>query len=109
MSKTLSVLSDTTGWIYFFAWSISFYGQLYTNWKLKSVEGYKLDFQVLNFTGFAFYSFMYIVGYFWGSSNPFRNYGLGAVRIQDLLFAVHAFVIVCLTGVQCFIYPKGKK
>jgi len=108
MNESLKILSAIIGWIYFFAWSISFYGQFYTNWKLKSVEGYKLDFQILNFTGFAFYSYIYIVGYFWQDKNPFDNYGLGKIEIQDLLFAVHAFIMVCVVGVQCFIYPRGK-
>lgn len=27
---------NVVGWIYFFAWSISFYGQIYTNFKLKT-------------------------------------------------------------------------
>jgi cystinosin len=108
MVEALTILSEVIGWIYFFAWSISFYGQFYTNWKLKSVEGYKLDFQVLNFTGFAFYSYIYIIGYFWQDTNPYDNYGLGEIQIQDLLFAVHAFILVCIIGVQCFIYPRGK-
>ena len=30
----LKVLSAVIGWIYFFAWSISFYGQLWVNYKL---------------------------------------------------------------------------
>jgi len=108
MSQALTTLSSVVGWIYFVAWSVSFYGQLYTNWRLKSVEGYKLDFQVLNITGFTFYSFIYIVGYFFESSNPFNNYGYGKVAIQDLLFALHALTIVLLTGIQCLIYPRGK-
>jgi len=106
--EALTTASIITGWIYFFAWSLSFYGQFYTNWKLKNVEGFKLDFQLLNFTGFAFYSFMYIVGFFWSDSNPYDNYGLGKVEIQDLLFAVHAFTLTCLTGIQCLKYPRGK-
>lgn len=108
MATTVEVISSIIGWIYFAAWSISFYGQFYTNWKLKNVEGYKFDFQVLNFTGFAFYSYIYIIGYFYAKENPFENYGLGKVEIQDLLFAIHAFIMVCCCGVQCLYYPRGK-
>lgn len=60
----LETLSSVVGWIYFFAWSISFYGQLITNYKMKSVEGCKLEFLVLNFTGFVFYSVYNTFGYF---------------------------------------------
>lgn len=31
----LSILSQVLGWAYFFFWGISFYGQIYENWKLK--------------------------------------------------------------------------
>jgi membrane protein YdbS with pleckstrin-like domain len=34
-SKPLSVFSQVIGWIYFVAWSISFYPQIYDNWKRK--------------------------------------------------------------------------
>jgi len=64
MGDSLEYLSAAVGWIYFFAWSISFYGQIYVNWKKKNVEGMKLDFAVYNFTGFCFYSIYSGVG-FW--------------------------------------------
>lgn len=31
----LTVLSNIIGWLYFFFWGISFYGQIYENWKCK--------------------------------------------------------------------------
>jgi len=34
-SKFLAVLGDVIGWAYFLAWSISFYPQIYENWKRK--------------------------------------------------------------------------
>jgi len=108
MSFALRFISDIVGWIYFLAWSISFYGQIHTNYKLKSVEGFKLDFVVLNFIGFAFYSYIYVITYFWQDTNPFGNYGLGTVRIQDLAFALHALAMVIVTCIQCCIYPRGK-
>lgn len=30
------ILSSITGWIYFFAWSISFYPQIFLNYSRKS-------------------------------------------------------------------------
>ena len=38
-SDALHVLSQIIGWIYFFAWSISFYPQIHENWKRRSVFG----------------------------------------------------------------------
>ena len=37
-SKSLDVFSQVIGWIYFVAWSISFYPQIYENWKRKRYE-----------------------------------------------------------------------
>lgn len=97
----LDILSSVVGWIYFFAWSISFYGQLYENWKHRSVEGYKLDYQILNMISFFYYSLYTWYGYLNTGSQ------VGTVDVSDVVFASHAFLILCLTGIQCIIYPKG--
>ena len=34
-SEFLNVLSDVVGWAYFVAWSVSFYPQIYENWRRK--------------------------------------------------------------------------
>lgn len=34
-SKTLDWIVDIVGWAYFFAWSISFYPQIFLNFKRK--------------------------------------------------------------------------
>ncbi len=34
-SAALGVLADVVGWLYFVAWSVSFYPQIYENWKRK--------------------------------------------------------------------------
>ena len=33
--EALNILSDVVGWIYFIAWSVSFYPQIYENWRRK--------------------------------------------------------------------------
>ncbi|KAH7967819.1 hypothetical protein HPB52_002628 [Rhipicephalus sanguineus] len=53
----LNVLSAVFGWLYFIAWSVSFYPQIYLNWKRRSVVGLSFDFIGLNLTGFLAYSF----------------------------------------------------
>ncbi|KAH8025677.1 hypothetical protein HPB51_010761 [Rhipicephalus microplus] len=60
----LEILSDVVGWIYFLAWSVSFYPQIYLNWKRKCVEGLSFDFVGLNLTGFLAYSFFNLGMYF---------------------------------------------
>ncbi len=33
--RSLDVLASVVGWLYFAAWSVSFYPQIYENWKRK--------------------------------------------------------------------------
>jgi uncharacterized protein with PQ loop repeat len=39
------------GWTYFLLWTISFYPQLISNFRRKSVEGLSLDFLAMNVVG----------------------------------------------------------
>jgi cystinosin len=94
----LTIVSQVLGWIYFAAWSLSFYGQVIENFRRKSVSGLSFDFEVYNLTGFIGYSTYTI----WGYVDP--KIGTGTVAIQDVVFAVHAVAITILTIVQIFIY-----
>lgn len=94
----LFYLSAILGWIYFFAWSFSFYGQIIENYRRQSVKGLSWDFEFYNLTGFTSYSIYTI----WGYVDP--KIGTGTVSIQDLVFAVHAFVMTIVTIVQVFHY-----
>ena len=99
------------GWIYFAAWSISFYPQVYLNWVRKSVVGMSFDFVFLNLVGFACYS-AFNVAYFFidamkddykemhdGSSSP--------VRANDVVFSLHAELLTIVTLIQIFMYERG--
>ncbi len=94
----LFYLSETFGWIYFFAWSFSFYGQVIENYRRKSVSGLSFDFEVYNFIGFTGYSIYSIWGYL------DTEIGTGKVEIQDVIFAVHAWLLTIVTIIQMFIY-----
>lgn len=91
-------LSQVIGWIYFFAWSFSFYGQVIENYRRKSVSGLSFDFEVYNLTGFIGYSIYTIWGY------CEEDIGTGTVAIQDIVFAIHAVVLTLITIGQIFIY-----
>lgn len=54
-SRELITFSDVIGWLYFVAWSVSFYPQIYTNFRRKSVIGLNFDFLSLNIVGFILY------------------------------------------------------
>lgn len=56
LSKTLDILIQVVGWIYFAAWSISFYPQIILNFRRRSVVGLNFDFLALNILGHSCYS-----------------------------------------------------
>ena len=101
MSLALEVLIQVVGWIYFFAWSISFYPQIYINQKAKSVRGFSIEFAAYNFTGFLAYSIYNL----WAFCDP----GVipGMVLINDVVFAVHALVMTLITVAQAAVYERG--
>lgn len=48
-------LSSIVGWVYFVAWTISFYPQMISNFRRKSVVGLSFDYTALNFVGHTLY------------------------------------------------------
>lgn len=110
-NNVLNILSLICGWIYFFVWSISFYPQIILNIKRKSVIGLNFDFIALNVTGFFFYSIYNICLYFVKSvQNEYfkaNSFSLIPVEFNDVVFAVHAFIVSIVTLIQCFcIYER---
>ncbi|XP_077518189.1 uncharacterized protein LOC144128569 [Amblyomma americanum] len=104
----LETLSDVVGWIYFVAWSISFYPQIYLNWKLKCVEGLSFDFVGLNLTGFLAYSFFNLGVFFspvvQAEYRALHPTGVIPVELNDIVFGLHAALATFITAVQCCIY-----
>jgi len=110
-SNSLYLFNIVIGWIYFAAWSISFYPQTILNFQRKSVVGLNFDFLAYNIVGFVAYG-LYNIGMFWIpvvkeeylSLNPD---GINPVQLNDVCFTLHAILITCITIIQCFIYEKG--
>ena len=110
-SSGLTIASAVVGWIYFAAWSFSFYPQIIMNFRRKSVIGLNFDFMGLNLMGFSFYSIFNICLYFvpsfqqeYRERNPLSNI---PVELNDVVFAVHAAIITLITILQCFMYQRG--
>jgi len=105
-------VSRITGWTYFCAWSVSFYPQVFYNWRRKSVEGLSLEFQLLNLVGFICYSVYNCALFF---SEEVRNQQTIAcnchskVKDNDVFFALHATLLTSVTVFQFVIYPHGPK
>ncbi|XP_022100200.1 cystinosin-like [Acanthaster planci] len=110
-SLPLNVVIIIVGWIYFAAWTISFYPQVVLNFQRKSVVGLNFDFLAYNIVGFSAYG-LFNVGMFWidhvkdeyQAKNP---YGVNPVLLNDVLFTLHAMAITAVTIFQCVIYDRG--
>jgi cystinosin len=107
----LDTFSLVVGWVYFVAWSVSFYPQIYINFKRKSVVGLNFDFLALNLVGFTLYGVFNLGLYFipeikeeYSSRYP---RGLNPVQVNDIVFAVHAAVATVITITQCFFYERS--
>jgi len=110
-SLILTSIINVIGWIYFVAWSLSFYPQVFVNFKRKSVVGLNFDFLFYNLTGFLSYSF-FNVGLFYVSSiqdEYFAKYGGSVIPVlpNDVFFALHAVLLTAITISQCFMYERG--
>ena len=100
----LFYLSVIFGWIYFVAWSVSFYGQVIENFRRHSVSGLNFDFEIYNLVGFTTYTIYNIRGFI------DDNLGTGTVQIQDIIFSCHALILTLVTICQILHYydPKDK-
>jgi len=110
-SKSVDTLSTVIGWIYFVAWSISFYPQIIDNFRRKSVIGLNFDFVALNIVGFTLYG-CYNVALFWIDSiqeEYMSRHPMGVIPVQanDVFFPLHAVWACAVTLVQCAIYERA--
>jgi len=110
-SKALDTVSTIVGWIYFVAWSVSFYPQIIENFRRKSVIGLNFDFLSLNVVGFTVYGF-FNVGLFWIPSIQDEYFkihpqGVNPVQANDVFFTIHAVFACIITIIQCKIYQRG--
>lgn len=107
----VSITSSVIGWAYFACWSLSFYPQLLLNIERQSVVGLSFDYAALNTVGFACYSAFNIA--LFCSASIRAEYAQAhsghnsAVRINDVVFALHALVLSSLLLVQIALYPRG--
>jgi len=110
----LCVLSNIIGWAYFACWSLSFYPQVWTNFRRKSVIGLSFDFLLYNVTGYICYS-TYNAALLW-NENVLHEYRekhpqdpQTPIAIQDVAFALHGLLLTVVTIIQCFVYERGNQ
>jgi LCT (Lysosomal Cystine Transporter) family transporter len=111
MTSALQGVAAAAGWLAFIAWSVSFYPQVYQNWKRKSVVGLNLSYLQYNIIGFTCYT-LYSCLMFWDPTIQQEYHdanGDGSIPVEpnDVAFAIHAVVFVSVQIFQCFIYYRG--
>jgi len=110
-SHGLYIVNLVIGWMYFAAWSISFYPQTILNFQRRSVVGLNFDFLAYNLLGFTCYG-LYNIGMYWipAVKEEYQQEhpdGVNPVQINDVCFTLHAVLITGVTIVQCFLYERG--
>ncbi|OZJ02769.1 hypothetical protein BZG36_03338 [Bifiguratus adelaidae] len=103
------LVSAIIGWVYFLAWSISFYPQAILNYHRRSVQGLSIDFLTYNVFGFACYSAFNLSFFSDEIQREYRDRNHGnsnLVRVNDVFFACHAFLISSFTLLQSFVYKR---
>ncbi|EDO34987.1 predicted protein [Nematostella vectensis] len=106
----LVVLADIFGWGYFLAWTVSFYPQIYENWRRKCVVGLSFDMMTYFMISYIAYMIYNVVVFFdlniqWeiiGNSNE-----SSPVKLTDVVFAILGLVCTGITCLQCVIYESG--
>ena len=103
-------ISSAIGYIYFVAWSISFYPQVFLNMSRKTTIGWSPDFAIYNVFGFLYYS-VFNLAFFFSQSicNAYKERHGGKdnqVKSNDVLFAVHA-LILSVIGFAQLVYYDG--
>lgn len=90
-SDVLYHVSAAVGWIYFLAWSISFYPQIYSNYKRKSVVGLNFDYLSLNILGFVMYA-LFNCGLYWiPEIEVIRSLDIPSDRIMNTVMSTIAY------------------
>eukprot|EP01083_Nonionella_stella_P067959 180098_1 len=103
----LTVVCEVMGWVYFIAWSVSFYPQKITNFKRKAVIGMSFDYiGIYNFTGYVGYTIYTLATFVHEGGLSNKN---NPVRINDITFAVHALILTVFGCVQILIYDRGSQ
>ena len=89
------------------SWSASFYPQPFANWNRRSTHGLAVDYPLLNVLGFACYTsssatFLYspVIRRQYAERHPLSPEP--TVMFNDLVFGIHAVVLVVLTYSQFY-------
>ncbi|KAM3418362.1 hypothetical protein BST61_g4361 [Cercospora zeina] len=99
------IISWVFGWVYFSAWTISFFPQAILNWRRQTTHGLMPDFPLLNCFGFSCYTISTVL--FLYSPTIRDQYAVRhpaspepTVRFNDLAFGLLALIMSLVTYSQ---------
>ncbi|KAJ7970717.1 Cystinosin-like protein [Quillaja saponaria] len=113
-SHTLEVAYTVFGWTACFAWSCSFYPQVFLNFSRKSVVGLNFNYVLLNLTKHGLY-LIYNATLYFSSAVQFqyhKKYGFDQmipVAANDFAMSAHAFLMMSLLLIQIATYERGNQ
>jgi len=104
---------EACGWTAFFAWSLSFYPQIWENWKTWNVEGLSFDFVSFNFIKHSSYGTYNVVLYYSKAvqaqyEKHFHSTTI-PVALNDVGFSCHAVLMVCFQIIQLCTHERGNQ
>ena len=111
----LKYAAQIVGWIYLVCWTVGYYPQIYLNCRRKSVVGLSFDMTCMDFLGCLAYVLYTITlycdaalqKYFHSFEHQHFNDQDNTVKLTDVVFASHGFVMACIVVLQIICYEKG--
>ncbi|KAI6647559.1 Cystinosin-like protein isoform X3 [Oopsacas minuta] len=106
----LQWVSNSIGWMYFLCWSISFYPQVVQNFLRKSIDGFSVDYVLMNILGYFSYS-TFNVSLYWSTFIQDQYLalhpgGVNPVRLNDVIFSLHGLAISLVILLQTIYYGR---
>ena len=113
LPRTEAYVSNVLGFVYFIAWSLSFYPQVMLNYERKTTVGLSAEFIHLNLAGYIVYSLYNCLFFFDGAlQQEYRDAHGGQnilVESHDVMFAVHGLCLTLATMCQLYYYDGRKQ
>lgn len=108
MAFLLQQLEALFGWVYFFAWSATFWPQVLLILRRRTTAGLSTDFVTINIVGFISYAIFTFSSFTIPAVAPSYAAATGfppQVELADVLFAAHGSVMCTVLVVQLFWFP----
>lgn len=106
--STLPTIEWLFGWIYFFAWSATFWPQVLLIFRRRTTAGLSTDFVAINMVGFISYAIFTFSSYTIPAiqESYLKHTGFPPqVDVADVLFASHGAIMCIVLVGQLFLFP----